>query len=112
MSGIGHKVAHVIAEVKKPHRAHKCHADGCPRNVPPAFFMCASHWKMVPAQMQAAIWRTYNIGQENGQASVSREYLDAHRAAVAAVAEKERTAPGAQGSLFSGGKPVRARNGS
>lgn len=83
------KVAHVRAQARKPHRAHHCHAAGCTKDVPPAYFMCAPHWRMVPHPLQVRIWATYNPGQEDGEAGVSKEYLEAHDAATAAVAAKE-----------------------
>lgn len=70
---------------------HLCHARGCSEPVPPKLLMCAKHWRMVPANLQAAVWRTYRAGQEIDKRP-SHDYLDAARAAIAAVEEKERPA--------------------
>lgn len=87
---IGKKVAHVRREVRKGQsRPHHCHARGCTKQVPPAHFMCAKHWNMVPRDLQRLVWKHYNAGQETGDAEVSQEYLDATDRAIAAVAEKE-----------------------
>lgn len=86
---IAAKKAHVAREARKPHRAHRCHAEGCERDVPPVYFMCPRHWRMVPREMQARIWATYNSGQENGDADVTEAYLEAHREATEAVARAE-----------------------
>ena len=81
------KVAYVRAA--KNTRDHVCHAEGCEVLVKPAYFMCPKHWRMVPRALQMEIWKYFNPGQEEGEASVSREYLDAHQRAVAAVAAAE-----------------------
>lgn len=84
------KAAYVRNEVAKGQsRPHHCHANGCTRQVPPALFMCAKHWRLVPPELQRAIWRLYNPGQEKGSADVSREYVDVAKAAIAAVAAAE-----------------------
>jgi hypothetical protein len=65
--------------------AHTCHAIGCSTPVPPEMLMCAPHWRQVPAEIKAAIWRTYRPGQCDDKRP-SREWLDAANAAIAAVA--------------------------
>jgi len=72
--------------------AHHCHAEGCEVSVPPKMLMCLRHWRMVPKGLQREVWRTYRPGQEVDK-SPSAEYLKAHLAAVAAVAEKEGRRP-------------------
>lgn len=67
---------------------HSCHARGCSKSVPPRMLMCGFHWRIVPAKLQADVWRTYRRGQEIDK-SPSREYLDAARAAIEAVATRE-----------------------
>lgn len=67
---------------------HTCHADGCNVEVPPKLLMCAPHWRMVPKALQRRVWATYVPGQEVRKDPTS-EYLEAMRAAVAAVAEQE-----------------------
>lgn len=65
---------------------HRCHADGCGERVPPKLLMCARHWRMVPAKLQADVWRTYRPGQETDK-HPSREYVDAARAAIESIAQ-------------------------
>lgn len=91
--GLQEKKAHVAASVREAattgHRPHTCHAKGCGKQVPPAFFMCGRHWKMVPYKLQQAVWREYNAGQEDGNADVSEMYLKVTDEAVAYVAKLE-----------------------
>lgn len=68
---------------------HVCHADGCKVAVPPSMLMCLRHWRMVPRALQSAVWRTYRNGQEIDKRP-SPAYMIARRAAVQAVAEKEK----------------------
>jgi DNA polymerase III epsilon subunit-like protein len=68
---------------------HRCHAKGCHARVEPRLLMCPRHWRAVPANLQADVWRTYRAGQEIDK-SPTREYLAAARAAIEAVAAKER----------------------
>lgn len=70
---------------------HVCHARDCRARVEPRRLMCPKHWRMVPAKLQAEVWRTYRAGQEIDKRP-SHDYLDAARAAIAAVEEKERPA--------------------
>jgi hypothetical protein len=44
---------------------HHCHAEGCSTPCAPKMFTCRSHWSMVPAWLQTALWRVYRPGQEN-----------------------------------------------
>lgn len=87
------KKAHVAASVrqaqKEGHRPHTCHAKGCGLSVPPAFFMCRKHWRMVPYDMQQDVWAEYNAGQEEGDAEVSEQYLKVTDVAIEHVAKKE-----------------------
>lgn len=71
---------------------HVCHARDCTEPVPPRMLMCAKHWRMVPANLQAEVWRTYRAGQEIDKRP-TREYLDAAQAAIEAVATKARPKP-------------------
>lgn len=67
---------------------HTCHAEGCPREVPPRLLMCPAHWRALPTRLKAAVLRSYRPGQEvDKQPSV--EYLVAQRKAVMWVAVKE-----------------------
>lgn len=67
---------------------HTCHAKGCPKNIPPKLLMCLRHWRMVPRELQRAVWATYRPGQEVDKRP-SEDYLKAARAAIDAVAAKE-----------------------
>lgn len=67
---------------------HRCHAEDCNVEVAPSLLMCPRHWRMVPADLQGAVWRTYRKGQEIDKRP-SAEYLAAATAAIRAVALKE-----------------------
>ena len=71
-----------------PAAAHHCHADGCDVAVPPKLLMCGRHWRLVPARLKARVWATYVPGQERRK-DPTAEYLEAARAAIAAVADVE-----------------------
>ena len=68
--------------------SHKCHANGCSKEVPPKLFMCLKHWRMLPRKLQLAIWREYVPGQEIRK-DPTGNYLDAAEIAILAVAERE-----------------------
>ena len=68
---------------------HRCHAEGCEKQVPPKMLMCLRHWRMVPKTLQARIWATYRPGQEVDKRP-SAEYMAAQKAAVDAVASAEQ----------------------
>jgi hypothetical protein len=70
---------------------HTCHAMGCDRYTPPRYLMCARHWAMVPANLQAQVNQLYRPGQEVDK-QPSPGYLNAARAAIAAVQRKEKAA--------------------
>lgn len=70
-------------------RDHGCHAKGCTTKVKPAYVMCPRHWFMVPKHLRDDIWRLYNVGQEEGRAGVSGEYLRVLNEVIWVVAEKE-----------------------
>lgn len=67
---------------------HLCHAEGCLTAVPPRLLMCLKHWRLVPADLQNEVWRTYRRGQEVSK-DPSGEYMIAQKAAVEAVAIAE-----------------------
>lgn len=70
--------------------AHTCHAINCAAMVPHHIFMCARHWRMVPAPLKAALRETWANG---GVTSAWRE--NANQAiSVVAAAEGSRSAPG------------------
>jgi hypothetical protein len=68
--------------------AHVCHATGCKAKVPPKMLMCRKHWYMVPKPLRDRVWATYVSGQEIRK-DPTDEYMDAQRAAVRAVEERE-----------------------
>ncbi len=68
--------------------AHWCYAEGCEVEVPPRMLMCLRHWRMVPRDLQDAIWRTYRPGQEIDKCP-SEEYMVAQRRAIAAFSALE-----------------------
>ena len=40
---------------------HHCHALGCKRSCPPRWLMCRECWALVPAPMQAEVYRTVKL---------------------------------------------------
>lgn len=68
---------------------HRCHAIGCEVVVDPGLLMCREHWFKVPRLLRRAVWRNYRKGQEITK-DPSRDYLEAARAAIDAVARAER----------------------
>jgi hypothetical protein len=72
---VNEKVEHV--KNAKQTRDHHCHWPGCQKQVKPAMWGCYHHWMKLPANLRNLIWATYNPGQEEGVADVTRAYLDA-----------------------------------
>lgn len=72
--------------------SHSCHATGCEIPVLPARFMCRRHWFQVPKALRDKIWSAYRPGQEDDR-QPSRAYCEAAKAAVIAVAARERREP-------------------
>lgn len=70
---------------------HECHAEGCSKAIPPALLMCREHWRMVPYQLRGAVLRAYRPGQCDDKRP-SAAWLEAARAAINAVAARERRA--------------------
>lgn len=68
-------------------RAHDCHWPGCGRQVPPAMWGCKEHWFRLPRALRDAIWRAYQVGQEES-GDVSAEYLEAAERAQIWIREK------------------------
>lgn len=68
---------------------HACHAQGCPKKVPPSIFMCKRHWFMLPKAMRDAIWDKYVPGQED-RMDPSPFYLDAAHEAVDYISKLEQ----------------------
>ena len=67
---------------------HNCHARDCTTLVSPRLLMCRRHWRMVPQALQDEVWRTYRQGQELDK-DPSMAYIQAAKAAIAAVAHQE-----------------------
>ncbi len=77
-----------MAEVLTRAEAHTCHAKCCTKKVPPAMFMCRSHWYMLPWQYRAEILTTYVRGQED-RMDPSPEYLEVAQEAIDWLAHRE-----------------------
>ena len=45
-------------------RSHHCHWTGCTKQVPPAMYMCKTHWFMLPTYLRNKVWNAYRPGQE------------------------------------------------
>lgn len=75
---------------------HTCHADGCTRSVPARRLMCTIHWRVVPVDLQKAVWAAYVPGQEISK-TPSLAYLEAAKAAIRAVAVA--TQPGSRAAV-------------
>lgn len=69
--------------------SHHCHAVGCTVAVPPSKLMCKRHWSMVPPALQYDVYEYYVPGQCNSRPS--KEWLQAARAAINFVREREAT---------------------
>lgn len=61
--------------------SHTCHARDCHIAVPPTLLMCRNHWRMVPRNIQRAVWSTYR----DGQCDDKRPSVSWHEAASAAI---------------------------
>jgi hypothetical protein len=71
------------------HRTHHpCPVRPCAATVPRRLLMCAPHWRLVPHQLQRAVWDAWNQGLGEG----SQELLHAQAAAIAAVRERTEDA--------------------
>ena len=68
---------------------HTCHALDCPIEVRPEMLMCRRHWFMIPKTLRDRVLETYRNGQCDDM-QPSAEWIAAERAAVDAVAAKER----------------------
>jgi hypothetical protein len=67
---------------------HLCHAKGCSTPCPPNKLMCGRHWRMVPKNIQYAVYRQYRPGQEVTK-TPSDAYLRVAQMAIDAVAQRE-----------------------
>lgn len=84
-------------------RGHTCHWPGCSRQVPPAMWGCRPHWFALPREIRTGIWRAYQVGQEEGRAPVTKEYVKAARAAQDWI-EKNRKPSGPEQLEFPTGE--------
>ena len=84
MPAIGEKVAYILGA--RQTRSHECHWPGCVNQVPPAMFMCRSHWFSLPKPLRQRIWAAYRRGQEETM-DPSAEYIAAAHAAQDWIAE-------------------------
>lgn len=69
--------------------SHACHAFQCRAVIPPQLFMCAFHWRKVPAALKSRIWANYVKGQCSNWALVTRKYADAAQEAIRQLAQQE-----------------------
>lgn len=72
---------------------HFCHVPRCGKRCKPEMLMCAGHWWSVPKHLQAAVYRTYRVGQCDDKSPSAAWHVAADAAIKAAVqAEQERAA--------------------
>lgn len=88
------KAAYVLAEARKTpaSNTHHCHWPGCEAKCAPAFWSCPKHWRLLPRNLQVAIWKYFRKGQERDKV-VTRLYVEASRAAQAWAVEYEARQP-------------------
>jgi hypothetical protein len=53
---------------------HHCHWPNCPVPVPPKYWGCARHWRMLPKALRDKVWAAYVPGQEITK-TPSQEYI-------------------------------------
>ena len=68
--------------------SHHCHARGCAVETKPEMLMCLKHWRMVPKNVQRAVWSHYRPGQCDDK-DPSEHWHTAADAAIGFVAVKE-----------------------
>jgi hypothetical protein len=72
--------------------SHTCHARGCTRTVKPELLMRLQHWRLVPRDIQRAVWENYRPGQCDDKRP-SSEWFNAAEAAIGYVALREKQPP-------------------
>lgn len=77
------KVEHVRAAEQT--RPHTCHWPGCPKQVPPARWGCATHWYRLPVSLRLKVWKSYRPGQEE-DLRVSQDYIEVAKEVQAWIA--------------------------
>jgi len=75
--------AHTRRPIMDPSQSHRCPARKCPQWVPNHLLMCGRHWRLVPRELQAAVYRAYDAGPE-----AAIDLIRAQSAAIAAVNER------------------------
>jgi hypothetical protein len=70
--------------------SHQCPVDGCTRTVPHHQLMDRSHWYMVPRDLRAAVWDTWDNGMGAGTPEHMRAMTDAIEAVNAKLRDKSR----------------------
>ncbi|AFW96153.1 hypothetical protein ANA_C13491 [Anabaena sp. 90] len=68
-------------EQKLISHCHYCHLPSCCMKVKPQYLMCSSYWKLVPAYLQALVYKNYRQGQEIDK-KPSQEYLRVSQLAI------------------------------
>jgi hypothetical protein len=69
--------------------SHTCHARGCVTDVRPTLLMCIRHWRLVPTELQRAVYTHYRDGQCDDKQPSQAWHLAA-AAAIGYVALHER----------------------
>ena len=72
--------------------AHHCHMPNCDAPTPRKMSSCRRHWFMLTKAMRDRIWAAYRAlphGPDGECTKVSREYVEAMKAAREYVASKE-----------------------
>lgn len=76
--------------------SHHCIMSNCAQEIPANRLMCRPHWKMVPQELQRAVWKHYRPGQEVDR-NLSCDYMIAAKRAIEAVVEFEAQQLAAKG---------------
>jgi len=83
-----HQPGQPTSDRKRPITKHRCAV--CDRWVPIRLLMCGEHWRLVPADLQLAVYRTWNAlsraAHRMSYARCRREYDQASNAAISFVA--------------------------
>ncbi len=67
-----------------------CPIAGCPRMRPAEHSMCSAHWREVPRELQARVYRTWHARRRRGSGTKERcAHLQALEEAEAAVEGRE-----------------------
>lgn len=80
-----------MSETKLGNGQHHCAVgdDLCKRVISTRLLMCPKHWRMVPGELQSALWRAFRARSDHDRLPVlSRSYLEAREACIVAVREK------------------------